>query len=135
MRAGGGFLFEKAPGLHRAGAKLIFGPVLMQPGVMRSFINYIGIAILIIGMATGEFIYWRSLNRDSAADDGDSPYDSRVYEQTIERTVGVFGLIMDEFSRGMAALKQPRPLAITIAVISMATAGGCFFVASRLPRE
>jgi hypothetical protein len=107
----------------------------MQSTSRRSFLNYIGLAILIVGMSTGEFIYWRSLQSNSAADDADSPYESRVYEQDVERNVGVFGLIMDEFSRSVAKLGEPRPLAITIAVVSMLAAGSCFMVASRIPRD
>jgi len=106
----------------------------MQPGSLRSLLNYLGIAILIAGLATGEFIYWRSLHQEEP-DFVDSPYDSRVYEQTMERTMGVFGLIMDECSRAVARLKEPKPLAITIVVVSMLAAGGCFFAASRPRRE
>lgn len=108
---------------------------IMQPIPRRSLLNYIGIAILIAGMATGEFIYWRSLQNDSAVEDVDSPYNSRVYEQTIERTIGVFGVIMDQWSRSVAKLKEPKPLAITIVVVSMLAAGGCFLAASRMPSE
>ena len=85
-------------------------------------------------MGAAEFIYWRSLHQDVAADDADSPYDSRVYEQTVERTIGVFGVVMDEASRGLAALKEPRPMAITLGLFSMAAAGGCFLAASRTRR-
>ena len=104
----------------------------------RSLLNYIGVAILIAGMATGEFIYWRSLGRDTDTGDAGLPnslYESRVYEQTVERTVGVFGLLMDQWSRSVAKLGEPRPLAITIAVASMLAAGSCFLTASRMPRD
>jgi len=100
----------------------------------RSLLNYMGIAILIVGLGTGEFVYWRSLKDDSAADDADSPYDSRVYEQTMERTVGIFGVIMDQWSRTVAELEEPKAFAITIAVVSMVVAGGCF-VAARMHHE
>jgi hypothetical protein len=107
----------------------------MQSTARRSLLNYIGIAILIAGMATGEFIYWRSLHEDTPAEDADSPYNSRVYEQTIERTIGVFGVIMDQWSRSLAKLEEPKPLAITIVVVSMLGAGGCFLAAARMPPE
>lgn len=106
--------------------------VLMH--LTRSLLNYIGIAILILGLASGEFIYWRSL-KNATADDADSPYDSRVYEQDVERTIGVFGLIMDEISRSIGRLREPGPMGITVAVVSVVAAGGCFFVASRMPPE
>ena len=104
----------------------------------RSLLNYIGIAILIGGMATGEFLYWRSLGNDSGESDPNEAstlYESRVYEQTVERTVGVFGLLIDQWSRSIESLNQPRPRAITIAVVSMLAAGCCFFAASRMPRD
>jgi len=104
----------------------------------RSFLNYTGIVILLVGMGVGEFIYWRSLHAGSAGD-GEDPlqeqYDSRLYQREIQVNVGTFGLIMDQGSRAIANLAQPRPLAITITIISMAAAAGCFFVASRLPRD
>jgi len=112
------------------------GAIAMQSSSSRrSLLNYIGIAILIAGMATGEFIYWRSLGDDSVSDDPASLYESRVYEQTVERTVGVFGLLIDQWSRSFAKLKEPRPQAIAIVVVSVLAAGGCFLVASRMPRD
>jgi hypothetical protein len=111
-----------------------FWAVLMQSLHRHSFLNYIGVAILIIGLASGEFIYWRGLRSDAAAD-VQSPYDSKVYEQDVQRNIGVFGLIMDEFSRSMGKLAEPGPMGIAVAVVSVAAAGGCFFAASRLPPE
>jgi hypothetical protein len=101
----------------------------------RSLLNYIGVAILVFGMATAEFIYWRSLQQPPPPDDVDSPYNSRDYEQTMEKTVGIFGVIMDGWSRSAAKLGEPRPLAITIGVVSLLAAGGCFAAAARMPRE
>ena len=104
----------------------------------RSLLNYLGIGILIAGMGIGDFIYWRSLQGGSGRGDEDSaasPYDSRVYEQTMERTVGTFGLLMAQWSRSVESLGEPRPLAVTIAVVSMLAAGGCFVAASRMPRD
>ena len=99
----------------------------------RSFLNYTGIVILIVGMCTGEFIYWRSLHGSGTNEEDPllGQYDSRVYQREIEVNVGTFGLIMDQWSRSFAKLKEPGPLAITIAIASMLAAGGCFFVASR----
>jgi len=112
-----------------------FWPLVMESIPRRSLLNYIGVAILIFGMATAEFIYWRSLQQPAPPDDPDSPYNSKVYEQAMERNVGVFGVIMDQWSRSAATLEEPRPLAITIGVVSILAAGGCFAAASRMPRE
>lgn len=104
----------------------------------RTLLNYLGIAILMLGMACGEFIYWRSLHSPTRSSDDDlllNPDSSRVYERTLETQVGTFGVLMVKFSRALGKLKEPGPLAITICVISFIVAGGCFVVASRLPRN
>jgi len=105
-----------------------------SPASRRSLLNYAGILILLVGMSAGDFIYWRSLQGGSGNDEQDSPYDSRVYEREVERYVGTFGLIMDQWSRSAAKLAEPRPLAIAIIVVSILAAGGCFLAASRMPR-
>ncbi len=104
----------------------------------RSLLNYIGIGILLAGMGGAEFIYWRSLGHASASFDeyaGLSPYDSRVYQQDVERTVGVFGMLLDQWTRSLRKLREPGPLAITIGVVSLIAAGGCFLVAFRMPPD
>ena len=109
-----------------------------SPTSRRTLLNYIGIFILLAGISVGEFIYWRSLQGGSGSDDEDpllSQYDSRVYQREMQTYVGTFGLIMDQWSRAAAKLGEPRPLAITITVLSILAAGGCFMVASRMPRE
>jgi len=114
------------------------GVIMQSPISRRSLLNYIGIFILLAGMVIGEFIYWRSLQGGSGTDGEDpllSQYDSRVYQRDVQMYVGTFGLIMDQWSRAAAKLGEPRPLAITITVLSMLAAGGCFMVASRMPRD
>jgi len=109
-----------------------------SPTSRRTLLNYIGIFILLAGTGVGEFIYWRSFQGGSGTDDEDpllSQYDSRVYQRDVQMYVGTFGLIMDQWSRAAAKLGEPRPLAITITVLSILTAGGCFMVASRMPRD
>jgi len=102
----------------------------------RSLLNYIGLFILLAGISVGEFIYWRSLQSGLERDEDPltSQYDSRAYQRQVQTYVGTFGLIMDQWSRSAAKLAEPRPLAITIIVVSILAAGGCFLVASRIPR-
>jgi hypothetical protein len=106
-----------------------------MPASRHSLLNYIGLVILLAGLGAAEFIYWRSLQNVSIPIDADSPYNSKVYEQTVERTVGIFGVIMDGWTRLMANLQEPRPLAITIAVVSILASSGCFLAASRIPAK
>jgi hypothetical protein len=103
----------------------------------RSLLNYIGLFILLAGISVGEFIYWRSLRSGSERDEDPltSQYDSRAYQRQVQTYVGTFGLIMDQWSRAIAKIGEPKPLAITISVLSMIAAGGCFIVASRMPRD
>jgi hypothetical protein len=111
---------------------------MQSPTSRRSLLNYIGVFILLAGLSVGDFIYWRSLQGGSGTDDEDpliSQYESRVYQRDVQMYVGTFGLIMDQWSRAAAKLREPRPLAITIIVLSMFAAGGCFLVASRMPRD
>ena len=103
----------------------------------RSLLNYIGIAILMSGMGAGEFIYWRGLRSERVSDEDLllTPETSRVYERQVGMYLGTFGLIMDRGSRALAKLKEPKPLAITIFVVSALVAAGCFAMASRLPQD
>ncbi|MBV8274603.1 MAG: hypothetical protein JO170_04995 [Verrucomicrobia bacterium] len=111
----------------------------MQPLTSRrALLNYFGFLILLTGLGLGTFIYWRSLQAGSGNDDDDpllSQYDSRIYQRDVQMYVGTFGLIMDEWSRAAGRLTEPRPLAITIIMLSTVMAGACFVVASRIPRD
>ena len=102
----------------------------------RSFVNHLGIGILLAGMCLGCFLYWRSLQSGQANDEDDAlaeVEDSRAYQQGVERNGGVFGLLMVQWTNALAKLGEPRPLAITIMVAANLAAGGCFLVAARLP--
>jgi hypothetical protein len=104
----------------------------------RTQLNYLGIAILILGLGTAEFIYWRSLHTADQSSDDDllrSPENARVYEREVESQVGTFGLVMVKFSHAVGSLEEPRPLAITIGVVASLAAAGCFLLASHLPPE
>ena len=109
-----------------------------SPISRRSLLNYAAIVILLAGMGTGEFIYWRSIHSGSGAGNVDSsvsPEAARVYELDVQRNVGTFGLIVDQWSQSFAKLGEPGPLAITISILSMLAAGGCFMAASRMPHD
>jgi len=111
----------------------------MQSSISRrSLLNYAGVAILIAGIGTGEFIYWRSLQGGTGSGTGDDSLillaDSKAYDRQMEVNAGTFGLIMDQWMRSVAKLGEPGPLAITISVVSILAAGGCFLVASRQSR-
>ncbi len=108
----------------------------MEPGSRRSLVNYIGIAILIAGLATGEFIYWHALRHPA---DADNPLlwqeNTKSYQQEEASYMGTFGSIMDSWLHAIESLGDPRHLAVAIAVGSMLVAGGCFLIALRMPSQ
>ena len=103
----------------------------------RSLLNYIGIAVLLVGLGVGDFKYWRALQAEP--DDEEDPLvsaeNSRTYEREVERINGKFGLLLTQWTESLAALGNPRPFAVTIMVVSTLLAGGCFLTASRMPRN
>ncbi len=77
----------------------------------RSLVNYAGIAILIAGLACGEFVYWRSLGSGDGAPV--SLTGSKAYEHEMETQTGKFGIIVNQFMRRAG---EPGPLAAAICV-------------------
>ena len=101
----------------------------------RARLNTLGVIILLMGVGTGDLVYWLA-GSDDAPTDRDvlaEQKQSKVYEREVERNVGAFGALMARWSDALAELGEPKPLAVTIMVVSCAAAGGCFWVASRQP--
>ena len=100
----------------------------------RARLNTLGVIVLLVGMSTGDLVYWLAGTHDTPADDVlAEQMQSKAYQASVERNVGAFGALMAQWSDALAELGQPRPLAVTIMVVSCAAAGGCFWVASRQP--
>jgi len=109
------------------------------------FINLLGVIILLIGVGISGFIYLRAsqtggsrIEASSDADDSDlpfSPEDSRKYGRALEMNVGKLGVLMDDWSRTWSKLGDPKPLAITIALLSILAAGACFTLAARVGKN
>jgi hypothetical protein len=57
--------------------------------------------------------------------------DSRRYSHDVEVYYGKSGLLLDKWTRRLEALTHGKGLAEVIAVVSVAVAGGLFFVAAR----
>ena len=101
----------------------------------RARLNALGVIILLVGVGIGDLVYWLK-GTDDAPTDFDvlaEQMHSKAYERDVERNVGAFGALMAQWSDTLAELGHPKGLALTIMVISCATAGGCFWVASRQP--
>ncbi len=101
----------------------------------RARLKALGIIVLVVGIGTGDLIYWLAW-ADHAPGDDDVLFEqehSKAYQRELERNVGTFGALMAQWEDDIEGLGQPRPLAITIMVVSCVTAAGCFWVASRQP--
>jgi hypothetical protein len=76
---------------------------------------------------------------DGASDPAGEIASGRVYEYNIERIGGMAAVYAARFNRWLAGLWHGRPLAYTVAVLSVAIALVCFCVARmvfvRLPIE
>ena len=101
----------------------------------RARLNALGIIVLLVGMGIGDLVYWLAGAPDAPTDDDvlAVQMESKAYQAAVERNVGTFGALMARWADAFAELGQPRPLAVTIMIVSCATAGGCFWVASRQP--
>ena len=97
-----------------------------------------GLLILLVGLSSAVVI-WRAQDRiDRQNGDGGiadagaaplAPEDSRRYTHDVEQYYGETGLLADKWTRWLEGLAHGKSLAKTIAVLSLLTAGGCFFSA------
>jgi hypothetical protein len=99
-----------------------------QPRPLHAVIYYWGVAILLVGLVGAALIYV------FAADDGDTDRASeitsgRMYKHNLELMGGKFAVYADQFNQWFAGLWHGRPLAYTVAVLAVAIALGCFWVA------
>ena len=101
-------------------------------------LKMLGLLILLVGFGSAVVI-WRAQDRiDRQNGDGGiadagaaplAPEDSRRYTHDVEQYYGETGLLADKWTRWLEGLAHGKSLAKTIAVLSLLTAGGCFFSA------
>ena len=86
-----------------------------------------------MGVGSGDLLYWLTGTNDAPTDDDvlAEQMQSKIYQREVERNVGAFGALMAQWADALAELGKPKSLALTIMIVSCATAGGCFWVASR----
>lgn len=92
-----------------------------------------GSIVLGVGLLSAVLVYW--LAPDNSASGGYDPNDDKVYQFQMERIGGKSVLIAAEINRWLAGLWQGRPLAYTLAVLSVVIALVCFWIAHRLEEE
>lgn len=96
---------------------------------LHAVIHFWGVAILLVGLAGAALIYV------FAGDDGDADAaagevaSGRMYEHNLELMGGKFAVFSDQFTQWFANLWHGRPLAYTVAVLAVAIALLCFWVA------
>jgi len=104
----------------------------------RTLLNQIGLVTLVAGLCLGGLIY-RSApadkgggSLDSVAEDASlSPEDTRRYSHATELNFGKAGMLLDKGMRVASKLGEHRPLAVTIILLSILSASGCFIVAAQ----
>lgn len=96
----------------------------------RAWLHRCGAVILFVGICLAAFIYWSAPQPASPSVYDDTPLapdDSRRYAHDTEVNFGKAGVLGDKARRMAAHLGEPKPLAVTIIVVSGLLAGGCFF--------
>ena len=102
---------------------------------MPSALNWLGVLVLVAGLGSAVLI-WRAQDRiereNEAAQSADpaaplSPLDSRAQVRDVQLYYGNVGVLMEKADE----LLHGKPLARTIAVVSVITAAGLFLVAAR----
>ena len=91
-------------------------------------IKYCGVGILLVGLAGAALIYIFAPD-DSGSDPANEIARGRVYEYNIERIGGMAAVYAARFNRWSAGLWHGKPLAYTVAVLAVAIALACFWVA------
>jgi hypothetical protein len=107
---------------------------------LRLPLRVIGALILVAGL-TASWWVWRTQDRDQELEqeqlnNPSAPLavsDSRKQSRNVEIYYGKTGLLVERWSERLEPWSHGKPLAEIIAVISLVSATGCFFLAARLP--
>jgi hypothetical protein len=104
----------------------------------RLTLKLLGLLILLAGLGSAVVI-WQAQDRidrqdgeGGATNTGAAPVapeDSRRYTHDVEQYYGETGLLADKWTRWFEGLAHGKSLAMTIAVLSVVAASGCFFSA------
>lgn len=107
-------------------------------------LKLIGYLVLLIGLGSSVAI-WRAQERmdrrNASFRTNDisgylSPDDSRRYTREVEIYYGKTGVLFERWTRKAETLAHGKPLAVTIAIVSILAAASCFlFAAVQLPEE
>jgi len=103
----------------------------------QALLNLLGAAILLLGLGAAAFIDLNAKppSQDDAEDTALSPEDSRRNSHDMEMMGGKLVMLTDKGSQMWESLKSPEHVALTIAILSILIATGCFVVAARDPQD
>ena len=92
-----------------------------------------GVLVLLAGLSIGGVILWQHPPDDAETDDDvlAMQYQSKSYQQAVQRNVGATGLLAAQMSQALEKFAQPRPLAITLMCVCGVTTVGFFVAAAR----
>ena len=107
-----------------------FGENMQSSPGCRALLHRCGAVILFLGICLAAFIYWsappatgsQAVYEDSPL----APEDSRRYAHDTEVNFGKAGVLGDKARRMAGQLGKPKPLAVTVIVVSGLLASGCF---------
>lgn len=99
-----------------------------RPKPLHVRIVYGGVTIMLAGLLGATLIYATAAD-DRVPDPGAEIESSRVYEYNVERIGGMAAVYAARFNRWLAGLWHGRPLAYTIAVLSLIIGLACFWLA------
>ena len=85
--------------------------------------------VLALGLSFAAVIWFVADDESGAMND---IFSSKQYVGTIQRFGGKQAVLLDEFGRWFSSLWHGRKLGLTVAWLSVLTAGGLYFVARRL---
>jgi hypothetical protein len=106
-------------------------PLLLSPtpARIRLMLKLLAVIVLAVGLGSAASIWLAQdrIDRQTSAAGADvsgplSPDDSRRYTHDVEVYYGETGLLMDKWERWLGAMTRGKPLATTIAVVSVGAA-------------
>ncbi len=95
---------------------------------LPAILRYVGVVVLVVGIAGAALIYLFAAD-DAGTDPAAEITAGRMYEHNVELMGGKFALYSIRLNEWLASLWQGKSLAGTVAVLAIAIALACFWIA------
>jgi hypothetical protein len=89
----------------------------------RKRLKFIGAIVLVLGLSSAGFVYWRGIRATGVADDLSMVGYSRAQTRQMESLYGKMGPMIDDW---VGVCERPGTQAVIIASVSIVIATGCF---------